>query len=210
MGSGLTWWNITAESLLVSGLSRASFSAHQHPAPEKVGNEATECSHPAPETPSFLLGPCMFPHCSLGWVLYPTLKIKGRVWVRASSPSLPPPPKPGGIAALSPDTLCSDCQAPLAGGAVVPGWGRAACTQSRGPCSERAHWGWLSSRLNSVIRVNSALFAVPGTRGCTGGRGHFGELCAGVLETGWCPSWTDTGVSTELCKKRDLWALQAL
>ena len=122
----------------------------------------------------------------------------------------PPTPEAWGIAALSPDTLCSDCQAPLAGGAVVPGWGRAACTQSRGPCSERAHWGWLSSRLNSVIRVNSALFAVPGTRGCTGGRGHFGELCAGVLETGWCPSWTDTGVSTELCKKRDLWALQAL
>lgn len=96
MGSGLTWWNITTESLLVSGLSRDSFSAHQHPAPEKVGNEATECSHPAPQTPSFLLGPCMFPHCSLGWVLYPTLKIKGRVWVRASSPRpQSPSPHPG-------------------------------------------------------------------------------------------------------------------
>ena len=61
-----------------------------------------------------------------------------------------------------------------------------------------------------MFRVNSALCAVPGTRGCTGGRGHFGELCAGVLETGWCPNWTDTEVSTELCKKADLWALQAL
>lgn len=94
IGSGLTSWNITPESLLVSGLTRASFSAHQHLAPEKVGNEATECSNPALQTPSFLLGPCVFPYCPLCWVLYPALKIKGRVWVRASSPSRPPPPKP--------------------------------------------------------------------------------------------------------------------
>ena len=51
----------------------------------------------------------------------------------------PPTPKALGVAALFPDAPLLS-QAPLAGGAIVPGWGRAACSQSRGLCSENTYW----------------------------------------------------------------------
>ena len=61
-GLALTWWNITAKSLLVSGLSRASLPAHQPPAPETAEKGSNKRAHSCPKLSILLqLNPASLP-----------------------------------------------------------------------------------------------------------------------------------------------------